>query len=156
MCVQHYVLTRLPYVKFSVYINLSQQPANSTSGHVRPAKIQISLHIRIVRAFTVRTHNLWIFGNLCSEQWRLLIWVVAGRTCPKVFFADPQPISLYSCTTVLWLLMWILWNNLCGNNVVNYRQLKCWDENNNNQGWNSYYRILSFKKQIKKYNVYNV
>ena len=76
-----------------------------TFGHVRPANIQISLHIRVVWSES-SLGAFWIaidakFLNADDEdsnqtaRMRSLIWVFVGRTCQKVRFITLRLVSYW-------------------------------------------------------------
>ena len=94
---------------YQKHINLKQQnePQRQKAyfGHVRPAKIQISLRIRAVWSES-SLGAFWIAkdakclraDNEDSDQTRRLILVFVGHTCPNVRFRTLRIISYIAST----------------------------------------------------------
>ena len=78
------------FSRIRVKIKLRQNVKKCTYWHVRPRKIQISLHISLLSAW--RKFACLAIQNAFSEdsdqtaRMRRLIWIFAGRICPKVRF----------------------------------------------------------------------
>ena len=93
-------------------IKISHNGRKRTIGHLRPAKIQISLRVRAVwsesspGAFWIAQDAYFLHAdNEDSNQtarMRRLIWVFAGRTCKKVRFLTLR--------FILWKTMKHVWN----------------------------------------------
>ena len=86
---------------FDPYIDsLSHNVRKLTFGYLRPAKIQISLHIRTVWSESLQ-QRLW---SDCADMYA--VWIFVGRTCQKT---RSQPLCVWNNIPAYQYHMHMIW-----------------------------------------------